>query len=166
MKHIFLFILLLSCSQRIASMYDPGYQGQSCQISISNPEFNPRNGKYMIELFDESENRLPIGHISYLKKTGEPDTWVLDIFRVHSDYRKNGLGTILFTHCVDHIKRLEGKILTWEAQPLDFRIELATLIKIYQNLVLKSGFSGNALTITVPDRPSYAKFVTMRLRLV
>lgn len=164
--YIFIFFLMLTSVQHMCAMDNSNASQDTCHISITEPEFNPRNGKYTINLFDEqTDTQMPIGYISYLKDTQEPHTWKLDIFRIHSHYRKGGLGLALFKECISEVKNHQGTHLYWDAQPLDNTIELNTLIGIYQKLVLKSGFSRDALTITAPDKPSYAKFVTMRLRL-
>lgn len=166
MKRAFLFFLMLTSLQQMWAMDKSSSCQDTCPISITEPEFNPRNGKYTIKLFDDqTDEATPIGYISYLKDTQEPHTWMLDIFRVHSHYRKGGLGLALFKECISEVKSHQGTQLQWDAQPLDHTIELNTLIDIYKKLVLKSGLLPDALSITEPDKPSYAKFVTMKLRL-
>ncbi len=165
MKRLMFLWALFCLGQQICAMETTRESDQECRITIMEPEFNQRNGKYTIELYDEKNDQIPVGYISYLKDSKEPNLWTLDIFRINSAYRKGGLGLALFKECVSEIKRLGGKAIRWDAQPLDHTIEITTLIEIYKKLVNKSGFGANALTITEPDKPSFAPFVTMKLRL-
>lgn len=165
MKRAFLFFLMLTSLQQMCAMDKSSSCQDTCPISITEPEFNPCNGKYTIKLYDEKDDQIPVGYISYLKDTQETHTWMLDIFRVHSHYREGGLGLVLFKECISEVKRHQGKILRWDALPLDHTIKLENLIEIYQKLIKKSGFCADALSIIEPDKPGYAKFVTMKLRL-
>lgn len=164
----YLIILLLTSvwattfTMQKSSSTDENCGAENCFISMTDPEFNPRSGAYTIEFYDDQNK---VGYISYVKDKKEQDAWKIYLFRVHGTYRKNGLGRLLFQECISDIKRQGATSLQWEAQPLDSSIDLEELITIYQRIVQKSGFHPNALSIMRPDKPSYAKFVNMRLQL-
>lgn len=131
-------------------------------ICITEPALNEQSGLHEIQLFDGD---ILIGSLTYFQKNKEQDSWEIYLFRMHRDYRNAGLGTELFKAFVQDVKSKGSKVITWNAMPTDFIMNLDTLITIYKKIIKKLNFAPEALSISEPQGYDQVKQVTMTLRL-
>lgn len=161
-KKLLLFSLSLFTSICFGTQPAASVNQVTIDITITQPIFNKHTGLYEIQLLRGNHQ---VGYITYYPSTN-PYEWQLYHFRVFRNYREGGLGKKLFEACLNDIKSKGGKFLLWEARPLDFTIDLETLIRIYKKIIINTlHFKPNALYISEPIGSGLNQQVTMRLRL-
>ncbi|GMU18859.1 MAG: hypothetical protein AMXMBFR12_00510 [Candidatus Babeliales bacterium] len=160
MKKLLLLILLFISSAYAMQAPQP-HNEESIEITLTNPT-RVFNNFYQILALD---GKKQVGYLTFHYFANNPTQWGLGSFSVQQAYRENHIGQALLKECIDYIKSQQARQLTWQAIPLDQAINLDTLIKIYQKIIIKLGFAPEALIIGPREGSGLTQQVTMSLQL-
>lgn len=160
MKKLLLLTLLLFSSTDTMQAPQPHKEG-SIEITLTEP-IHLFSNFYQILAFD---GKKQVGYLTFHYFTNNPTQWGLGSFSVQQAYRENHIGHALLKECIDYIKSQKARQLTWQAIPLDQAINLDTLIKIYQKMIIKLGFAPEALIIGPREGSGLTQQVAMSLQL-
>lgn len=122
-------ILGLSCAASHAM------QSPLSQHTLSDTVYNSEENEYRINAY--SPNGFNTGYIEYKPILNHSKWWAITELWVHTDFRKEGLGTQLLAKSISHIKDKKAQRLTMMVNPFDSSLDRKATADIYTKMFAK-----------------------------
>lgn len=112
-------------------------------------------------------DKREIGSILYKQEPTEKNAkeWEIKEFFLEEEFRKQGIGFKLFTHCIEHLKMQKCNSVWWTVRPMTVTMSISELMAVYKKILTKLKYPESAIKTNWTDNANGTKSIRMSLAL-